>query len=1463
MTCSIEQHKKAKQVVFDNITKLIKENKDIDTTGYLEALEKLHGELKDGPMIDYITAMGALQEGLLPEVVELNKNIVKGLYNVNDSYVGDLDPVTIHKVGTDIRILGITTEKGVSTVRVMQLGKAAGSNAGNVYTYVFDSGSDTSRSTSRGGVTLTIPGISRKIEEELRKSNTGKEIPQFFKDFVAGKGLGNSYDNETIKKIADFTKYENFSTDTIQGVKDTLDALHVLSGSKATPEQIQQYHDILDTWKPSFFRELKLYVAENRGKSQGWINVDKGTIHLSLAKGNVPVAQTEAEVYMHELVHAITYWGLRAKGVDSRSIKRKLRYAQLEAARQTKPEDLLGKPRGKATKEELEEASKLYNYLFKGENSLEEFIAYANTNPIFKKHLEGLDLRRAEGKTLSEYITDGLKLLIDVVMGNYSFADRDASIAEQVGALTLRLGEINYDGYQQAVSMNPLALLSQLVDSGLDVLDKGAAMAISAIVDAVAPSSDKLPPFRDDMTVVEKTKWVMSATYKAFTHNVYRDVIGVWMTNLWGKLEVLAPEGDLRQYFSDFRQEDDAKRMVNELALKRQYLDSLRNGQAQGVKTSVLAGFKRPLAVFEEEALTEVLIDTNAGHLVYSKEGRVGINNARLRDLLTDDKKLEWAINNVQKEITEKLKKDPARGNVVKGLSMLLGYYMATGKATEATIFNARGIAVGHGTPARFKEDKELIAMIKELSSLVAMKHTDRKAKNVVAGLLVEERDGVYKVLDTYEKFKLESRKDLFSHDEAHMMDGYSKELFDASIMTSVAPLSSKEEMEDKGFTLSGPVKVQTSAQSEPMGLYVSSSYSKAERQAAASNMGNFAAKGMSIRELSYSASAVLGESYFAKDKNQADEKASKIILEMAKGNIDLSSLSYGMGRVVDAQGKTVDYRLMMPKTTKKELLKQDKRVSEVLGWSVASVQDKVARRVHDKMVLEAIKVGMKEWEDNGKGEQGGVTGYEEYDLIGPNSRDSELKDLFYMLPAELQAFAQAREDKTIAIPRRLRILYFGYHHPKFSNAIGIRDLPIWIRKLIDNMESLLVDAVSLVKGTILVKLPFTVTTNIISNFLQVWSMGVSMTDALTLHGESIRDVRKYIKDHREKLATELAISQLKANRYRVENKNSITRRKNILFLEIDSKKKALARMLGGPEYDALLEEIGEKEAEFQTLSTVQIDTSGDRIEREIVRLEAQIDILNKSMEESPIRELIDAGLMQSIVEDVNTASMNDKNRVSRWVEDMMKDAPGVVKTAGDILYLSDKTTWYKTVQEMLQMSDLVARDVVNRKMVMMEEERVEGERDFQPEMIEAMAKVGVTLVNGVKLRGKDRDAYLAMSKASRIHTLQTRFINYAQPNGRYEEYANRIGLLMFTKYFKRIQRELMAMSGEAPVRALLGLGITALGLDTVQGQSLLVKGDGFDGTFGLGNLMPVHSPVDNFLMLVNPPLIALSNKLL
>jgi hypothetical protein len=222
---------------------------------------------------------------------------------------------------------------------------------------------------------------------------------------------------------------------------------------------------------------------------------------------------------------------------------------------------------------------------------------------------------------------------------------------------------------------------------------------------------------------------------------------------------------------------------------------------------------------------------------------------------------------------------------------------------------------------------------------------------------------------------------------------------------------------------------------------------------------------------------------------------------------------------------------------------------------------------------------------------------------------------------------------------------------------------------------------------------------------------------------------------------------------------------------------------------------------------------------------------------------------------------MNDKNAVSKWLNDIMQDKPEMVRTVADVLFLTERTAWYKGMQELLQISDLVARDVLNRKMQMVEKARVNGERNYQPEMITLMKDYGIKLVDGVALTGNDREIYMNVVNKARLNTLKTRFINYTQPNGKYEEWMNRAGFLMFTKYFKRIQREIFAIAGDHPARAALGVLLATAGLDTVQGQSLFIKGEGFDGTFGLGNLMPLHSPLDVALTVVNPPLIRLVNS--
>jgi hypothetical protein len=1158
---------------------------------------------------------------------------------------------------------------------------------------------------------------------------------------------------------------------------------------------------------------------------------------------------------MHELIHAMTYFGLRAEGVNARQLKRQLRFAQVEAQKKTKIEDLLAVPKDVATKEDWKRAETLYNYLFTGNTSLDEFTAYALTNPIFMRHLSNIPLKEeGEATTLMAKIIKVFSTLMDVLMGNYSFNAKNKNIASQVNALAMRLGEINAKANDEATRMNPLGLVSSVIESGMDFLDDKAATVMHKIGQVITPEEGALVPLPENAGPYKKAAWGVKFLAKVATSKIHRDVVKVWLSDV---VSAFKPQGDIMQFGSDLFPEDEGKSVSTWLTLKNSHLDAIRNSQANAVSMDILNGFKKAITEEQEIALTNVLIDTNATHLVYSKDGRVHMDNARFREILTDDKKLDNAINIVRGKIAQHLGNDVARSNIVKNSAALLGYYMATGKATEATLFSARNIVRGHSTSNRYKADETLEAMVSELSSLTALKYTDKAQKESVAELLIHERDGVYAIMDYYESFKRDSKEQLFDSDEAHIMDGYSKELFDDTITTEVAKISDKEAMFKKGFTFVGPVKLKASGQTDPMGLYVSSTNTKAERMRGAVNLGSNTAKGMSLRAINFSADKALGQAYFERDKALANERAMETVKAMAKGTVDLTKLNYGIGRVVDATGKVVDYRAMMSKDMKEKLLGQDKRVSRVLGSSIASVQYKVLKELHEKATLEAIKEGMKEW--NGT-TLSGDTGFVEYDLIGPNSTDPELRDLYYMLPNSFKAFIDSREDKTMAIRSDLRLIYFGYLHPKISNAIGMKELPIHVRKIVDKFESLWFDVVSLAKGTILLKMPWVIATNIVSNVLQLFTMGVGIAESITLHTESIRDVQRYIKDSREKLALENALQKMESKLDRIENKQSIDNEIKSSMAELALKNKQVRLMSADSSMKQAMEDDIEALKERIEQLKKMTNTPGDRLSREIAWVKSRIETLNDGLLDNPVRELVDAGLMQSLVEDVSTASMNDRNAVSKWLNDIMQDKPEMVRTVADVLFLTERTAWYKGMQELLQISDLVARDVLNRKMQMVEKARVNGERNYQPEMITLMKDYGIKLVDGVALTGNDREIYMNVVNKARLNTLKTRFINYTQPNGKYEEWMNRAGFLMFTKYFKRIQREIFAIAGDHPARAALGVLLATAGLDTVQGQSLFIKGEGFDGTFGLGNLMPLHSPLDVALTVVNPPLIRLVN---
>ena len=1283
------------------------------------------------------------------------------------------------------------------------------------------------------------PSISFNPHEEMMKALNGE--------------LGSYPSEESLKDLANYSRVDMFSTETAEAMSATLEMMQGLNKNKVSEQVMGVYRDLLKTFKPEFFHKMELFLQEAGETTNGWFVSKQKQMFIKASKLKSGY-QTPAEVYMHELVHAMTYWGLRNGGREAATIRRELRYAQLAAQKSIKVEDLLSVSIDAATKADWAKARELYKYLFTGENSLDEFVAYAVTNPKLVELLsKAATSREKSDSTLLQHVMTWFGKLVDVIMGRQNFASKDKNLQEQIVSLALRLGEINAKGEIEASKLNPLSFFSSLVNKGLDVVDSAAANAMHAAAKKVLGESARLEDVPENSGPLQRGLWYLRFTGKALTSKVHRDVMLAWASS-W--MMGMKPEGDIRQFFSDLFPEDEGKAAATWLTLKAEKLDALRNSEAYATKARILEGFNRPLSEEQEEALTSVIIDTDIGHMLSTKEGRKGIDNARLRELLVSDAKLDSAINNVRRNIKEYLGKDQARANVVKSLAQELGYYMATGNSSVTTVFSAKGIVRGHGTVARYKDDQKLHAMVKELSSLVAIKYTDKKERELVEELLVNEREGVYRIIDTYEGFKASSKQELFQGDETHAMEGYSKELFDSSISSRVARVSEREEMEKLGFKLVGKVKVGNATQRMPMGLYVSESHSKAERQRGALSLSNLAAKGTSMRDIAFIEDPVNGNSYFQRDKAVADLQAVKDITAMAKGNFSVENRQVGMAAIRDANGKIVDYRHMMDKRSKKELLKQDRRVSEVLGWTVASVQNKVLKEAHEDLVLDTIKKGMGQWKG---GVLSGDTGYEEFDLIGPYSADPEMVELYYMLPKKFQEFINNRADKTMAVPRRLRPIYFGYKHAKLSNAVLINKLSPQIKALIDSFESLWFDLVSLAKGTILIKMPWVITTNLISNFIQLFTMGVGLTESLKLHTDSFRDIKQFLNHSKEKAELEGKIREAKAKMHRIRNKGTIAAEKVELNNKINTKEKQKSLLVDGVIKSSIEKEIISLQEELEELNSIT-RTSGDKLQAEIEHMEIRVRTIEDQLAKNPVKELVDVGLMQTLIEDVQTAAMNDNNRISQGIDKVMGRAPAAVRYGADVLYMTSNTRWYKTLQEVLQLSDLIARDVLNRKMKIVEKERMEGKKDYQPEMVDEMAKYGVTLVNGVEVSGQDKAIYEVVANKNRLQTLKTRFINYTQPNGKYEEWANKAGILMFTKYFKRIQREILAMGGDNPVRAALGAAIAIGGLDTVQGQSFIIKGEGFDGSYSLGNLVPIYNPLDVALTVAMPPLIRLGD---
>jgi hypothetical protein len=170
--------------------------------------------------------------------------------------------------------------------------------------------------------------------------------------------------------------------------------------------------------------------------------------------------------------------------------------------------------------------------------------------------------------------------------------------------------------------------------------------------------------------------------------------------------------------------------------------------------------------------------------------------------------------------------------------------------------------------------------------------------------------------------------------------------------------------------------------------------------------------------------------------------------------------------------------------------------------------------------------------------------------------------------------------------------------------------------------------------------------------------------------------------------------------------------------------------------------------------------------------IDAKIAQYQKDMDKSPIKDLIDLGLLNSIVEDISTEDIDVgmRGEVINYVASKTKWVPQPVKTALDIVQISPKTGLYKLLEKTTRYSDFVARYAMYNWY---------------------LEKDGYAAITDPNTKAKVEE------KALKI-IIET-FVNYDVPTSRELQYLNDIGLAMFTKYALRIQKSLFLLIQARP----------------------------------------------------------------
>lgn len=695
-------------------------------------------------------------------------------------------------------------------------------------------------------------------------------------------------------------------------------------------------------------------------------------------------------------------------------------------------------------------------------------------------------------------------------------------------------------------------------------------------------------------------------------------------------------------------------------------------------------------------------------------------SNQEIIELMTDSHKRKVRMSKLIRDLQ---KAAPTASRYMATHAKDLGYHMVTGERLilDGKYINAYQIANMWGYTGRKGNIavKRAEAIVDELATLNALEFADIDAS--MHTLFGSNLGAMETILNYQRQTKDAAMETTFKGNEFNYRKGYVKEEFDNRVDIVVAPKSDRVRLEKLGYTMGEAVTGDPLTRGLGQHFFVKENGEMTKYLTGALSTASPKSRGTDLFQVSNSDSELtrlrlgIEAEALAKGKEAESQRVFNGSNTLLKGEFR----SHVAQPIFDSNGSVTGYRYIASHNTKDKIHGRKKDFARAIGTTFAGVSRRVeTSNINRELVDYFHQTFTNDYHKNP-------------DLFVDVANDPKYKDQYNLMPLEAKKYARELfGSKSLYVPRTQVDIAFGYRkfsvsqlqYDKHPQATALRE----VLRHANNLAALMFNnRVGITAETYWQAFVATAKDTLVikSGFVT----GANIASNLVLLWMSGVNPVQSSKDHAEA-------------------------------------------------YTATWKYLQDQEKHFAV--SLKLDRP-NLTQKERHSLRGEQAFLHQEMMDSPVRDLMEAGMYSAIVDDVEVGEhvMESKDWIDKKLEPLANRTPESVKAVAKTFMLTHDTKAYKVMRDMAQISDFAARYSLHKH----------------------------NLDKGMKFEES-------------IEDIRTTFVDYDTPSHKSLQYANDMGLMGFTKYFFRIQQVILKRFAENPARMLgfamtnnlLGLGIAS-----------------------------------------------------